>query len=146
MNKDTKKKKNPGSGLALIIFLIAFLSARSDKIRELIYRLRDLPSASGANVSVIAAIAVAVLVIIVVASAIPKARRMEKKKFFVPSDRGGTAASHSHDRITGYTAGTCSDEEHWRKQLDGFLAAGIIERSEYRALLEKRKISYTRRF
>ena len=30
-------------------------------------------------------------------------------------------------------------QEHWKKQLDGFLEAGIIDRSEYRVLQERRR-------
>ncbi len=44
---------------------------------------------------------------------------------------------HSHDRLTGYN-NDCSQEEHWKKQLDGFLASGIITKSEYKELLKQR--------
>lgn len=57
---------------------------------------------------------------------------------------GGIASpgEHSHDRLqTGSTAQECDDDSllHWKKQLDGFLQAGIIDRSEYNTLLARYK-------
>ena len=45
---------------------------------------------------------------------------------------------HSHDRAAGYEDFSCTPDEHWKKQLDGFLANGIIDRAEYRFLMKKR--------
>lgn len=52
------------------------------------------------------------------------------------------SGEHSHDRLAqGNTAQNCEDDEllHWKKQLDSFLESGVIDRSEYRTLLERYK-------
>lgn len=52
----------------------------------------------------------------------------------------GDQPEHSHDRLSvNNTAQVCDEDSytHWKKQLDDFLEAGIIERSEYKALLER---------
>ena len=51
-------------------------------------------------------------------------------------------SEHSHDRLqSSNTAQLCDDDTytHWKKQLDGFLEAGIIDRSEYNTLLKRYK-------
>lgn len=51
-------------------------------------------------------------------------------------------SEHSHDRLqSSNTAQLCDDDTytHWKKQLDDFLEAGIIERAEYTALLSRYK-------
>ena len=45
---------------------------------------------------------------------------------------------HNHDRLSGEVHRETPDE-HWKKQLDGFLAAGLIDKAEYRVLYEKRR-------
>ena len=49
---------------------------------------------------------------------------------------------HSHDRLSvSNTAQVCDEDSytHWKKQLDDFLAAGIIDKSEYNTLLNRYK-------
>ena len=49
---------------------------------------------------------------------------------------------HSHDRLSvSNTAQVCDEDSytHWKKQLDDFLEAGIIDKSEYSALLNRYK-------
>ena len=51
---------------------------------------------------------------------------------------GRTKTEHTHDRIdTEHYSATESPYQHYKTQLDGFLKAGIIEKSEYRVLLER---------
>ena len=64
-------------------------------------------------------------------------QRLSKMGFAVKE-----SPEHSHDRLqSNNTAQVCDEDEytHWKKQLDDFLAAGIIERSEYNALLKRYK-------
>lgn len=49
---------------------------------------------------------------------------------------------HNHDRLSGYEDDSCTSEEHWKKQLDDFLSAGIISKQEYAELLEQRQQQY----
>ena len=45
---------------------------------------------------------------------------------------------HTHDRIDRVSYNVNETEaEHYRKQLDGFLKAGIIEKEEYRILMNR---------
>ena len=88
---------------------------------------------------VIAAAVILAVVLLLVTLARAKKVREAKRFDGIRSFGGGTAKAHSHDQVTGYKLGAESGEEHWKKQLDGFLAAGIIDRSEYRVLLERRR-------
>ena len=46
--------------------------------------------------------------------------------------------NHSHDRLDKTALGdNCSVDEHWKNQLEGFVKAGIIDRSEYQVLLRR---------
>ena len=60
---------------------------------------------------------------------------------FVRKARKKAAVSqplHSHDRLHPSETVRCeSGMEHWKNQLDGFLATGIIDRNEYRVLWER---------
>jgi len=49
---------------------------------------------------------------------------------------------HNHDRLSGYEDDSCTSEEHWKKQLDDFLSAGIISKQEYAELLKQRQQQY----
>lgn len=65
-------------------------------------------------------------------------RQKMKQMGFVTRDE----PEHSHDRLSvNNTAQVCDEDSytHWKKQLDDFLAAGIIERSEYNTLLKRYK-------
>ena len=49
---------------------------------------------------------------------------------------------HNHDRLSvSNTAQVCDEDSytHWKKQLDDFFEAGIIEKSEYDTLLSRYK-------
>lgn len=139
-NSKNKKKKGSGGLWALIALAVLFFNllgeADSGELRYVLWRLRHVdPTVVIAIVTVVIAVAIAG-----VAFAAKKARAAESK----PVSRAAQprpAAQHSHDRIQGYT-GSEDGYEHWKKQLDGFLAAGLIDRKEYMALLERRRDSY----
>ena len=141
-NKQQKPKKK-GSGLwaFVILALIAFFNTAD--FDELSYRIsrffRTGRLSPDSAVFVIAAAVILAVVLLLVTLA--RAKKVRKAKRFdgIRSFGGGTAKAHSHDQVTGYKLGAESGEEHWKKQLDGFLAAGIIDRSEYRTLLERRR-------
>ena len=79
----------------------------------------------------------------IVAVSLAANKRLKSAEQRPASPRAPTGAQqHSHDRIQGYTAADENEFLHWKKQLDGFLAAGLIDRKEYNALLERRKTSY----
>ena len=147
-NKNTKqgKKKSSGGGVAaLIIFIVIWLLNRFDSsdFHYFFSRLRRMLrtgrfSYDGGRLAVILGVVLVIIVLIVVLSRALKSAK-ERRIDGVQSARGGgTAAQHSHDRLQGY-AGDENGAEHWKKQLDGFLEAGIIDRSDYRALLERRR-------
>lgn len=50
-----------------------------------------------------------------------------------------SSAYHNHDSIAAGGRVAESEQEHWKRQLDGFIQAGLIDREEYRMLLERRK-------
>ena len=141
-NKQQKPKKK-GSGLwaFVILALIAFFNTAD--FDELSYRIsrffrtgRLSPDSAVFVIGIAAILAVVLLIVTLV-----RAKKVRAAKRFdgIRSFGGGTAKAHSHDQVTGYKLGAESGEEHWKKQLDGFLAAGIIDRSEYRTLLERRR-------
>ena len=141
-NKQQKPKKK-GSGLwaFVILALIAFFNTAD--FDELSYRIsrffRTGRLSPDSAVFVIAAAVILAVVLLLVTLASAKKVREAKRFDGIRSFGGGTAKAHSHDQVTGYKLGAESGEEHWKKQLDGFLAAGIIDRSEYRTLLERRR-------
>ena len=141
-NKQQKPKKK-GSGLwaFVILALIAFFNTAD--FDELSYRIsrffRTGRLSLDSAVFVIAAAVILAVVLLLVTLARAKKVREAKRFDGIRSFGGGTAKAHSHDQVTGYKLGAESGEEHWKKQLDGFLAAGIIDRSEYRTLLERRR-------
>lgn len=141
-NKQQKPKKK-GSGLwaFVILALIAFFNTAD--FEELSYRIsrffRTGRLSPDSAVFVIAAAVILAVVLLLVTLARAKKVREAKRFDSIRSFGGGTAKAHSHDQVTGYKLGAESGEEHWKKQLDGFLAAGIIDRSEYRTLLERRR-------
>ena len=141
-NKQQKPKKK-GSGLwaFVILALIAFFNTAD--FDELSYRIsrffRTGRLSPDSAVFVIAAAVILAVVLLLVTLARAKKVREAKRFDSIRLFGGGTAKAHSHDQVTGYKLGAESGEEHWKKQLDGFLAAGIIDRSEYRTLLERRR-------
>ena len=115
-DKNNGKTKLGGIVLTLIVMLATVLN---DKI--------DGKRVNGAGIVLLFAVA-AVLILILV-----KALRQKKK-----TGSGKKAAVHSHDRLHPEKAVPCATPgDHWKNQLDGFLAAGIIDRAEYRVLLRR---------
>lgn len=56
------------------------------------------------------------------------------------SVRGDNSSQHNHNRLElGNSAEQCDDDDflHWKKQLDGFLQAGLVDKKEYQVLLKK---------
>ena len=140
-NKQQKPKKGSGLWAFVILALIAFFNTAD--FDELSYRIsrffRTGRLSPDSAVFVIAAAVILAVVLLLVTLARAKKVREAKRFDGIRSFGGGTAKAHSHDQVTGYKLGAESGEEHWKKQLDGFLAAGIIDRSEYRTLLERRR-------
>ena len=141
-NQNRKKKKN--SGLWVLPFLAfvwlinrlepgdmsRFFSRLQWRIQTGQFRFDE---------TIIAVIAGVVLLIALILT-VSRVRKIRAAKRFdgIRARGGGTAQAHSHDQLQGYR-GNESAAEHWKKQLDGFLEAGIIDRSEYRFLLERRR-------
>lgn len=145
--KDSKKKSNNGAGIiSVIVFIVIVVRAFGiDELRRVFSMLGQGLADDGNLAGIIVVGAVSIVILFAALKAAVRAMTREKKAFTAETTRKTSATLHSHDRLSGYTDGSCGDEEHWRKQLDGFLAAGIIDRSEYKVLLEKRNISYSRR-
>lgn len=55
--------------------------------------------------------------------------------------RKASKGEHCHDRLHPEHTAACPDRmAHWKNQLDGFLEAGLIDKAEYKVLMER----YTR--
>ena len=77
---------------------------------------------------------IGVILLVVFLLGLPRKNRPASAK----TEHASRAAEHSHDRIEhAEKYSYCTGEEHWRRQLDGFLKAGIIDRKEYRVLWER---------
>ena len=141
-NKQQKPRKK-GSGLWVAVFFIVVWLINTVDFDDLASRLSRLFRGEGFSLDDMQIVVgiVAVLAVVLVAVTLTRLSKVRAQKRFdgIRSFRGGTAQAHSHDRVTGYQVGTENEQEHWKKQLDGFLAAGIIDRSEYRVLLERRR-------
>lgn len=143
-NQNNKQKpKNKKSGVVAAIVLIVIWTLSSVDWDHALWRLRRLlrrgeMSEAGAAVLIVV---VAVLAIFLLVLTLTRLHKVRAAKRFdgIRSFGGGTARAHSHDQITGYRVGAEDAQEHWKKQLDGFLEAGIIDRAEYRVLLERRR-------
>jgi hypothetical protein len=141
-NRQPQKKKS--GGIWGLIFLAVIWAINRIDIDDAERFFRRLGRGAGAgrlslDGGVIAA-AAAIILAIVLGVTLSRVKKVRAAKRFdgIRARGGGTAASHSHDRLQGYR-GDEDKTEHWKKQLDGFLAAGIIDRSEYRVLLERRR-------
>lgn len=141
-NKQQKPRKK-GSGLWVAVFFLVVWLINTVDFDDLAYRLSRLFRGEGFSLDDMQIVVgiVAVLAVVLVAVTLTRLAKVRAKKRFdgIRSFRGGTARAHSHDQVTGYRLGAEDAQEHWKKQLDGFLAAGIIDRSEYRVLLERRR-------
>jgi len=143
-NRDRQQKqKKKGSGLWVAVFFIVIWALNNLDFDSLAYRISRLFRGGGLSLDDMRIVIgiVAVLAVVLLILTITRLAKVRAQKRFdgIRSFRGGTAQAHSHDRVTGYQVGTENEQEHWKKQLDGFLAAGIIDRSEYRVLLERRR-------
>ena len=127
MDKKKSDKKQKGIG-ALVVGLILVLSSAGELLED-----SD------------AAAAVIFFVIIIAVFAVLAAGKLSKKKkgsSAVQQERVNfrslsTDFNHSHDRLEVGTSRCKDGYEHWINQLNTFLAAGIIDKAEYRALLQK---------
>ena len=149
-NKRQQPRKKKGGAWGLVILAVIWAVNRLDaeKISRFFSRLRWMSRTgridSKALVAALAAV-IGLFVLVVIVAAVAKSAR-DKRFDGVRSRRSSTAVSpmssqsvqHSHDRLQGYH-GEESGMDHWKKQLDGFLEAGIIDRAEYKALLERRR-------
>ena len=119
MNKDKNKSSKKVSPIFWIFLVLVFLTSFLDE--------------TDASDEIIGYVVIALLVCLVV---------------FVISTvkKQGTKSVHSHDRISGksniYKPDDCKGIEHWIKQLDGFLACGIIDRKEYSVLVKSYREQY----
>ena len=141
-NQTPRKKKKGGVGWLIFLLIIwAVNRLDAEKIQRFFSRLQWRIRTGNFRLddTAIGVIAAGVLVI-VLAVPISRVKKVRAARRFdgVKARGGGTAAAHSHDRLQGYR-GDEDKTEHWKKQLDGFLEAGIIDRAEYRTLLERRR-------
>ena len=152
VNTTNQKKKKKGGAwwLLFLVIIWAVNNLDGEKVRRFFQRLQwqfrtgrvDMRALTAAG-----AVVVALVVLVIIVSAIAKSAK-NKRFDGIKRQRGASSASvspmsgqsvqHSHDRLSGYH-GEESGADHWKKQLDGFLEAGIIDRSEYKALLERRR-------
>ena len=139
-----QRKKKKGSGLwGLAVLAVIWIINRVDfdDLQRSFSRLgRGIRTGNfRLDGTVIGALAAAVLFIVLIITVSRLKKRRAAKRFDgIKARGGGSSAAHSHDRLQGFR-GDENPAEHWKKQLDGFLEAGIIDRSEYRVLLERRR-------
>lgn len=115
--KNKKNKKNKKSPIpALIILAVFLLSAIGDELDSDVF----MPILS------------IIIIIAVIAAVLYFAVKSVKKNISMDFD-------HSHDRLSSNTLKIEAYDsfEHYKRQIDGFLAAGIIDRAEYKVLYEK---------
>ena len=149
-NTNQKKKKKGGAWWLLFLVIIwAVNNLDGEKVRRFFQRLQwqfrtgrvDMRALTAAGAVVVALVALVVIVSAAAKSAKNKrfdGIKRQRGASASVSPMSGQSVQHSHDRLSGYR-GEESGLDHWKKQLDGFLEAGIIDRSEYRALLERRR-------
>lgn len=129
MNKD-KKKKNPSIKGILLIGLVMIVSSLAEFLEN-----ARLAGVAGVAVFVIV---FAVILILAVKEAKKKKGSSRPGVSSIRKDLSFSEKLHSHDRLDSNRIVRCADGyQHWINQLDGFLDAGLIDRSEYRALIEK---------
>ena len=150
-NRQQQKKKKSGGAWGLLVLLViwAVNNLDGEKVRRFFRQLQGAFRTGSINGrAAVAAIAVVVGLFLVIAVGSAVVKSAKDKRFDGIKKHRGSAASvspmsaqgvqHSHDRLSGYR-GEESGYDHWKKQLDGFLEAGIIDRSEYKVLLERRR-------
>lgn len=112
------KKKNKGSSGIIVAVAVYFIVAMINGAME---------SSAGAALIIFAIIIAIIVGVVVLVVKVAKA------------STGQSRIEHSHDRLTPNTlkAEDANSFEHYKRQLDSFLTAGIIDKSEYRTLYEK---------
>lgn len=114
--KDRKNKKSPVPALIILaVFLLSAIGDELDSFEGIMFLSFLIPVAIGAAA------------IFIVVRAIKKNASVD--------------FNHSHDRLTPNTLKIEAYDsfEHYKRQIDGFLAAGIIDKAEYKVLYEKYK-------
>lgn len=115
MNKKEKKKPTALIWIAVIIFIYL--------ISEVEYFDSD------AIIGIVVLIIAAAVIFAVIRSIITAARTSK-----------GETVTHSHDRLSNNNTifvESIDGFEHYKRQLDGFLEAGIIDKNEYKVLFRK---------
>jgi len=128
--KTPPKKQNNGKKTAGAILWLVFLALvgflNSGSLPDI--RLPRLPSLPAIG---IAGVWIAVAGVLILAVAVYAIVTLRKKN-------AAATQEDCHDRLHPEHASACPDRlTHWKRQLDGFLAAGLIDKEEYRVLLEK---------
>ena len=148
-NYQQKKKKKGGGwwGLAFLLVIWAINNLDGEKISRFFSRLQWQFRTGRVDMRVLTAavaVVVALVALVVIVSAVAKSAKNKRfdgiktRRSSSVSPMSSQSVQHSHDRLQGYH-GEESGMDHWKKQLDGFLEAGIIDRTEYKALLERRR-------
>ena len=116
---EKKQKKRPGLSILLWLLVVA-VSALANSRRAQVFFRYTLPIYLPRYLPIIVGYLCAVFLLWLVV----------KIK--------GSKKEHTHDRIDTVSYDVNETEfEHYKKQLDGFLKAGIIEKEEYRLLLRR---------
>lgn len=116
---EKKQKKRPGLSILLWLLVVA-VSALANSRRTQVFFRYTLPRYLPRYLPILIGILCAVFLLWLVV----------KIK--------GSKKEHTHDRIDTVSYDVNETEfEHYKKQLDGFLKAGIIEKEEYRLLLRR---------
>lgn len=124
MNTNNQKKKSTsGAGIWILIIVIALIS--------------NIADSNGSSSGVLAAVFFFIFIFIAVFLLIKRAKAKKQGSAYGTHAPASGTSVHSHDRITGYTDNSCDGLTHWKKQLDGFLKAGIIDKNEYNTLMRK---------
>ena len=114
--RDDRQKSNP---IAIVIVIVAAAATMLENV-------------AGGRSSIIGVVIVLGIVGVVAGLiyAVIKKKQAEAKE--------NESFNHSHDRLNKTAVGDdCSVDEHWKNQLEGFVKAGIIDRSEYQVLLRR---------
>lgn len=142
MTEPNKKKKKGSVWGWVILFYIIFSAI-----------MEDLPD------DIVAVVIVLGILLLVCAIAVVVVKRKRKAASIPPQERFAMPGSeryadkpreraprenvfssqpqHNHDRLTNTGHKPESGFQHWKTQLDGFLEAGLIDKAEYKLMLER---------
>ena len=119
---EKKNGKNLSSGILTGIILCIIIATFSNKRFQWMLRYRP-----GEVIPMLISLGVTILVVVMVFQLASRRIRGNSEK-----------KEHTHDRIDSVSYDANETEfQHYKKQLDGFLKAGIIEKEEYRLLLRR---------